>query len=258
MTLTRAEHAITRLRAVAARSGGAVRLGPGIADETIDGWPVPVPADIRLLAREIGEIWFDDYDPITFRHPENSEVRYCRAGAAGTWWALHRNSAAETYYADIDPATGAWGRVFYHWENNASTLVAPSVADWFRTAADGLELAVRAAAGERVDELAGLDDEEIDELDFTTAFADWWFRSGEVFDLDDSAKAVSLLASDARHSLDPDLAAAAATLREDAVLADLRDPTYPTFVSFNEFRGGTATYRRISGGAFLVAYPGEQ
>lgn len=74
-----------RLRAVAEQSSGVARLGPGVPESVIDGWRVPVPAEIRLLASEIGEIRFDEYDAITFVHPENTETAYCRAGTPGTW-----------------------------------------------------------------------------------------------------------------------------------------------------------------------------
>ncbi|UAK31304.1 hypothetical protein K8O92_26310 [Nocardia asteroides] len=254
----RAEDAIARLRAAAAASEGEVRLGPGIPDDVIDTWAVPVPADIRLLAREIGEIWFDDYDPITFGHPENFEPRFCRAGAPGTWWALHRNAAAENYYADIDPETGVWGRVFYHWEGNSTTLVAPSVADWFTSVADGLDLALRVAAGERVEGMdPGLDDDELDDLDFESVFQDWWSGQGEILAPRDSPIAAAMPAPTARHSPDTVLATAAAALPDGAVLADLRTAHYPTFISFNEFRGGTARYRRFAGGTLLAAIPSD-
>ncbi|MGK8557473.1 hypothetical protein [Nocardia gipuzkoensis] len=252
----RAEYAIARLRAVAAASEGEVRLGPGIPDEVIGTWLVPVPADIRLLAREIGEIWFDDYDPITFGHPENFEPTFCRAGAPGTWWALHSNTAAENYYADIDSETGAWGRVFYHWEDNSSTLVAPSVTDWFTSLADGLQLALRVAAGERVEGLdPGLDDDDLGGFDFESVFQDWWSGHGEIIASPDSPKAAAMAAPTARHSPDAALATAAADLPDGAVLADLRTAQFPTFISFNEFRSGTARYRRFAGGTFLAAIP---
>lgn len=254
--MLRAEAVVTRLRAVAAASEGAVRLGPGLSDEAIDEWNVVAPADIRVLAREVGEIWFDDYDPITFAHPENSAPTYCRGGAAGTWWALHSNAAAETYYADIDSETGTWGKVFSHWEDNSATLVAASVLDWFEQLAEGLDLAVRVAAGERPVELAAdLEDEEVEELDFDMVFRDWFFRGCEYLLLDAEVTVAAVQVADARYSPDPEVAAVAALLPEDGELADLRNATYPTGVPFSYLGGGPAAYRRLSGGAFLAAVP---
>ncbi|WP_067707433.1 hypothetical protein [Nocardia yamanashiensis] len=252
--VARAAHAITRLRAVAEQSSGAVQLGPGVSESIIDSWPVPVPDEIRLLASEIGEIRFDEYDSITFTHPENTEPRYCRAGAPGAWWVLHTNSAAEIYYADIDPERGTWGRVFFHWEDNSTTLVAPSVTDWFLRLAAGFESALRVAGGERIEGLSEwVDDDELEELDFASAFSDWFFRSGEIFEVEDTPKVRAVPVLDARHSPDPEVAAAAAGLPEEAVVADLRGAAYPTFVSFSEFHGGRASYRRLAGGSFLAA-----
>ncbi|MEU0544978.1 hypothetical protein ABZ319_34415 [Nocardia sp. NPDC005978] len=254
--VARAEHAVTRLRAAAASAAGAVRLEPGISDEVIDAWPVPAPAEIRLLAREIGELWFDEYDPITFSHNRNSTPKSGRAGEAGTWWVLHTNAAAETYYVDIDPVTGRWGRVFSHWEDNSSTLVAASVSDWFLTLASGITLAAEVAAGERVDDLdPDLDDDDLAALDFETVFADWFHRQNEFVLTDETPSAPAIPADAARHSPDPEVAAAAADLPDDAVLADLRAAPYPTHVSFNELKGGFATYRRAGDGAFLAAVP---
>ncbi|WP_063038047.1 hypothetical protein [Nocardia pseudovaccinii] len=62
--MEQAQAAVTRLQAVAAESDGRVRLGPGIADKVMDSWQVPVPPNVRLIAEEIGTIWFDDYDAI--------------------------------------------------------------------------------------------------------------------------------------------------------------------------------------------------
>ncbi|MFD4406990.1 hypothetical protein ACFWPH_29910 [Nocardia sp. NPDC058499] len=243
---------------MATASDGEVRLGPGIPDEVIDTWPVPAPSDIRLLAREIGEISFDDHDPVTFGHPENVETRYCRAGVPGTWWALHSNSAAENYFADIDSETGAWGPVFYHWEDNTCTLVAPSVSDWFTMLAEGIDLSLRIANGEQAENLdPNLDDDERDDLDFETVFRDWWFDTGEILLPRDSSKAMTLDALSARHSLDTELATAAATLPNAAVIADLRAPQYPTFIPFGGFSGGPVHYRRFAGGAFLAAIPSD-
>ncbi|MGV9413557.1 hypothetical protein ACWDOP_26960 [Nocardia sp. NPDC003693] len=257
--MERAEHAVARLRAAAAAATGAVRLEPGLPDEVIDAWPVPVPAEIRVLAREIGAVWFDEYDPITFSHKENSEPAYCRAGDPGTWWALHDNSSADTYYVDIDPETGAWGRVFSHWEDNSSLLIAPTLTDWFLSLADGIELATRVSGGERVEHLAyDLDDDDLADLDFETVFRDWFQRNSEYILAEDEPSLPSLLASEARYYPDPDLAAAAEFLPEGAVLCDLRDPAYPTHISFFEMRGGTATYRRLRGGTFLAAIPIEE
>ncbi|MFE3193211.1 hypothetical protein ACFXHA_29695 [Nocardia sp. NPDC059240] len=252
----RAASVVARLRAVAAASEGAVRLGPGVSDQTIDGWGVPVPADIRVLAQEIGEIWFDEYDPITFTHSENSAPGCCRGGAAGTWWVLHTNGAAETYYADIDPETGAWGRVFSHWEDDSAALVAESVLDWFESLAEGLDLAVRIAAGERHPDLREeLDEDELGELDFEDVFIDWFHRGGDVLVFDAEAIVAPMPVAEARYSPDPELAAVAAALPEGGVLADLRDAGYPTSVPFGYLRGGPAKYRRLSGGAFLAAIP---
>ncbi|MGX1810272.1 hypothetical protein ACWIGI_31540 [Nocardia sp. NPDC055321] len=252
----RAEHAVARLRAAAAAATGAVRLEPGLPDEVIGAWPVPVPAEIRVLAREISAIWYDDYDPITFSHKANGERTYCRAGAEDTRWMLHSNAAADTYYVDVDPGTGDWGRVFSHWEDNSSTLVAASLTDWFLALADGIELAARVCGGEHVEDLdPDLDEDYLADLDFETVFLDWFQRTGEILLTDETPSAAGQSAFDARYSPDPETAAFAAALPESAVLADLRAAGYPTYVSFNELAGGIAEYRRVGGGSFLAAIP---
>lgn len=254
--ITRAEEANGRLRAVATASDGRVRLGPGIPDEVIDTWPVPVPSDIRLLAREIGSISFDDHAPVTFGHPENTETRFCRAGAPGTWWALHDNASAETYFADIDSETGAWGQVFFHWEDSTCTLVAPSVSDWFTALAEGLDLSLRVADGEQVEDLVlDLDDDDHYDLDFETVFQDWWSNAGEILFPRDESTATLLDALSARSSPDTELATAAKTLPDEALIADLRAPQYPTFIPFEGFPAGHVRYRRFGGGTFLAAIP---
>ncbi|MBF6351159.1 hypothetical protein IU448_19380 [Nocardia flavorosea] len=256
--VTRAEEAIGRLRAVAAASDGKVRLGPGTPDDVIDTWPVPVPSDIRLLAREIGAISFDDHAPVTFGHPENTETRCCRAGAPATWWALHDNAAAETYFADIDSETGAWGPVFCHWEDNTCTLVAPSVSDWFAALAEGLDLSLRVAGGEQVEDLVlDLDDDDRYDLDFETVFRDWWTNTAEILLPRDESTATTLDALSARRCSDTELAAAAATLPDEALIADLRAPQYPTFIPFDALPGGSAHYRRFGGGTFIAAVPAD-
>ncbi|MGW4249336.1 hypothetical protein [Nocardia sp. NPDC004722] len=251
----RAEAVVTRLRTVAAASEGAVRLGPGLSDEAIDEWNVVAPADIRLLAQEIGEIWFDDYDPITFTQPANSS---CRGGASGTWWQLHRNAAAETYYADIDPETGRWGRVFSHWEDDSAALVAESVLGWFESLAEGLDLAVRISGGERHPDLhEELDEDDLGELDFEDVFTDWFHRGGDVLAMDAEKTVAPISVADARYSPDPEVVAVAAALPEDGALADLREAGYPTSVPFGNLRSGPARYRRFSGGAFLAVVPSQ-
>lgn len=182
--LEQAQAAVARLRAVAAESDGRIRLEPGISDEVMDGWQVPVPADVRLIAGEIGVIWFDEYDAIEFDHPRNDDPEPRPADAPESYWILHTNAAAETYYAEVDPDTGAWGRICYYWEDHSITWVAANLAAWLLFVAEGLHLALRIDGGDMVPELAEagyVDAEDLETLTFEQAFTDWFGNYGEFF-----------------------------------------------------------------------------
>jgi hypothetical protein len=54
---------VTVLREAAAKAPeGAVRLLPGLADEAMDSWNVPVPEDIRAILRQVGGLRIGDDD----------------------------------------------------------------------------------------------------------------------------------------------------------------------------------------------------
>ncbi|WP_327097848.1 hypothetical protein OIE68_02920 [Nocardia vinacea] len=179
-----ARAAVARLQVVAAESDGRVRLGPGIADKVMDSWQVPVPPDVRLIAGEVGAIWFDEYDAIEFDHPRNDDPEPRPAQAPQRYRILHTNSAAETYCAEVDPETGAWGRIFYYWEDHSITWVAENLAAWLLFVAHGLDLALRIDSGEMVPELASaghVDEAELPQLTFENVFRDWFGSYGEFF-----------------------------------------------------------------------------
>lgn len=256
LALEQAGQAVARLRAVAADSGGLVRLDAGLPDAVLDQWHVPVPDDIRLLAGEIGAVWFDEYSPITFSHPENTRTQYCRAGDRNTYWVLHSTAAADTYYVNIDPRTGAWGQVFSHWENNSAKLIAPTLTGWLLGLTTGLDLALRAARGEHVRGLhKDLEADDLAELTFNQLFDDWFGNHGEFF-----APRAQLRATITEIGVAPDLDAELAELFSrlpgGALVADLRSPHYPTEIPF-ELPGETAVYRRLNSGRFLAAIPGR-
>ncbi|MEV5833495.1 hypothetical protein [Nocardia sp. NPDC052112] len=192
--IAQARAAVARLRAVAAESDGRVRLAPGLADEVMDGWQVPVPPEIRLIAGEIGVIWFDEYDAIEFDHSRNNDPEPRPAEAPESYWILHTNSAAETYYAEVDSDTGAWGRICYYWEDHSITWVAENLAAWLLFVAHGLDLALRIDSGEMAPELASagyVDETELPRLTFEQVFRDWFGSYGEFFAQRDDPRATT-------------------------------------------------------------------
>ncbi|MFG2327988.1 hypothetical protein ACGFMM_00025 [Streptomyces sp. NPDC048604] len=234
----------------------SVRLGEEVSDEEMDGWGVPVPEPIREICRRAGALQVGGHGEFgpSYRAPGVGEGAAWRCGDPGSFRIVHTNASAETYYVDVDPATGAWGPVFRFWENHGAELVAPSLPHWLVSVA-GL---VRCAA--RDEEHFG---------DFSTAFLNWF--SGDFADAGDEfpedapealaraaepATAGPVTVREARASGDPVLADAGSRLPEGALLADLRGATGPTAVPFGRhpgWPGGTPVYRRFHGGAILAA-----
>lgn len=159
---------VAALRSAADASDGGIVLLPGISDNAMDAWEVPVPEDIRAIARETGGFapvgWNgepDRFEAFSFEHEFNAEPNH-RCGPPGTFRVLHTNGAAETYYVDVDPDTGEWHGVFALWDSLNARFEAPSLAHWLLDLADGVRRAadaVRAGCYE----------------DFDDAFSEWFF-----------------------------------------------------------------------------------
>ncbi|WP_214406214.1 hypothetical protein [Pseudonocardia lacus] len=111
---SRVDALVAALRGIERDARGLVTLVPGIAHGVMDGWPVTLPEGIRALFREVGGIRVKDWEEFLFtRHcADVGECTHClRAGggAENTFWVVHTNAAAETYYVDVDPQSGRWG-----------------------------------------------------------------------------------------------------------------------------------------------------
>ncbi|OEJ23607.1 hypothetical protein AR457_02935 [Streptomyces agglomeratus] len=108
--------AVAELRALAAELPGLVSLQPGCDDAEMDTWPVPVPADVRDVLREIGGVRMPGLPDLELLHgaPEQGvdpEV-HRMMGGDGTYWPVARVVyARHTALAQIriDPDTGEWG-----------------------------------------------------------------------------------------------------------------------------------------------------
>ncbi len=240
----------------AARAEESVRLGEGVSDEEMDGWGVPVPEPIRKICRHTGALHVGAHGEFgaSRRSVADSAGAARRCGEPGSFRIVHSNASAETYYVDVDPATGTWGPVFTFWEAHGAELVAPSLQHWLVTVAGLVRYAVR-------------DAEHFD--GFPTAFANWF--SGDFADAgaefpEDSPEALAraaepttatvLSVEEARASGDPTLARLGSRLPVGALLADLRGAAGPTGVPFGRdprWPGGTPVYGRFHGGTLLTA-----
>ncbi|MFF5445669.1 hypothetical protein [Streptomyces sp. NPDC012888] len=111
-----ADRAVAELRALAAESPEDVRLGPGSTDAEMDGWPVPVPAAVRAVFREIGSVAVRGLPELHLR-PGAPELEvdpdvHRMLGGDGTYWPLARVEYGP-YWAlaqiRVDPDDGSWG-----------------------------------------------------------------------------------------------------------------------------------------------------
>jgi hypothetical protein len=77
---------VTVLREAAAKAPeGAVRLLPGLADEAVDSWNVPVPEDIRAILRQVGGLATpQDREDFTPDHQLNGAQHADVCGEEGT------------------------------------------------------------------------------------------------------------------------------------------------------------------------------
>ncbi|MFD0279616.1 hypothetical protein ACFVHB_37790 [Kitasatospora sp. NPDC127111] len=278
MTDFDADGTVRLLRELAEESSGLITLDPGIDDGRMDGWPVPVPEDVRVLLRAVGGVrvmvsrsvqnGHTSYEHLDFAHPYN-EGRYAgcdtswyldHAGGTGSHWFLYTDHGDGHTYVDVDRATGAWGPVFQFWDATDTVRAAPSLPAWLdrfadcarralagtatthpHTAADTVTAATETATGP-----AGPDAATVNA--FGRRFGDHWW------DLDRNATAVApVTAAEARAAADPVLREAAAGLPDDALLADLRAVTGPARVDFP--LPYPCRYARHSGGAVLSATP---
>ncbi|KFG06359.1 hypothetical protein IQ61_25345 [Streptomyces scabiei] len=234
----------------------SVRLGEGVGDEEMNGWGVSVPEPIREICRRSGVLQVGPHGEFgaAYRSGAVNGGAVRRCGKPGSFRVVHTNAAAETYYVDIDPGTGAWGPVFKFWEDHGAELVAPSLAHWLVTVA---ELVKRAS--EDAEHFGG----------FSTAFLNWF--SGDFADADDEfpedspaalaraagpVTAMPVTAEAARASGDAVLADIGSRLPERALVADLRRADGPTEIPFGRhpgWAGGTPVYHRFHNGTILAA-----
>jgi hypothetical protein len=111
--------AVSRLRELARRFPRLVTLTEGTEDAEIDGWPVPVPADVRTVVRAFAEVRVAGMPVLRLAPGEPWQqvepALHRLIGGDGTYWPLarvtygpHNTSLAQVR---IDPATGRWGYV---------------------------------------------------------------------------------------------------------------------------------------------------
>lgn len=262
-----AEEIVHRIKAAASGPAGEhLSLLPGLTDAEMDAWECPVPEDVRSVLRESAGLATEDgaghFGPLHPRNsrPESSE--FARCGAVGTFRIVHTSGLPETFYVDVDPESGAWGRVFSFGEDDFASLVAPGFFSWM---AEVCFCADRAAADIRDGRYS----------DFAEAFSAW--LSGDFSDAEtahpdgnedvaarvrrvDNPDAAVLSAEQARRSADRELAEAARGLDDSSFIADLRGCAFPALIPFGEhpdWRPGTDVHSRLRGGEFLAVLPRE-
>lgn len=234
------ETVLARMRAVAERSEGRLMLSPGVTDERMDAWPVPVPAAVRALLRETGGFTLTpSRDPVDFDHPLNSATGFRREGPVGTHWIIWDDGSCNIHYVDVDPETGSWGRVFSSWEDESAKLEASDLAGWIGSHLDAVESALT--------ELAEADEDD----DLEQLFLDEFWDA-----LPSKPKVLDIPVPQARLSPDPLVADIACGLPESARLADLRACADTGFVPFDGLPG-PVMYQRFHEGTFLAAIPYE-
>ncbi|MEV6212975.1 hypothetical protein [Kitasatospora sp. NPDC051914] len=222
------QRAVAELRALAAAHPESVRLEPGCTDAEMDGWPVPVPPEVRAVVREIGGVAVAGLPVLRLlpggpEHRADPEV-HRMLGGDGTYWPIalvsygqHRALAQ----IRIDPDSGEWGcavtvsaeeRLLQEYPE--LTLLGESLADLLLTVA---RIAREAAAAADFARSAG-------------AASGWFFpNTGEPWVLPEPV-------ADWAKSEDPLLAAAAA-LPEGTFAGDLRAAPAPGDLCFYRAEG---------------------
>ncbi|SPT51996.1 SMI1/KNR4 family protein [Actinomadura madurae] len=233
-------HAVAaRFQELARVSDGRIGLLPAVPDDEMSSWATPVPEDVRAFLGTVGGFTIGDRHVFDFNHPDNhvpvANENWPLGADSSTYWLLHSDGSATTYYVDVE--NGAWGRVFSFWEEPHARLVAPSLLSWADNLASGLEAALRTDG------------------DLGQAFSDWLFGNEESLSRHPENTVQPMPAATARVSGDPEIAAAAAHLPDDAFLADLRKAVYPTEIPFASVvpYGEEVTYARSANGRFLTA-----
>ncbi|MFJ1707075.1 hypothetical protein [Kitasatospora sp. NPDC088346] len=247
------------LREVARASAGLVVLDPGLPDAVMDGWPVPVPEEIRVLLRSVAGVRItvsrsalnghESVEHVDLAHPYNVADAGAgwyldHAGGAGTHWFVHTDTGDGHDYVDVDPATGSWGAVFRFWDATDTVRLAPSLPVWL----DALTGCLRGALEETVAGTAVPSGPEgaAAVRAFGNRFAEAWAA------LDEHPTDVgTVTAAQAGAGPDPLLREAAAGLPADALLADLRPVHGPARVVFDH--PVSCRYARHAGGAVLIA-----
>ncbi|MUL41512.1 hypothetical protein FZ103_10045 [Streptomonospora sp. PA3] len=242
-----AEDVVEALRAAAAARPEQVVLLPGVDDAAMDAWTAPPPERLRAVFRQTAGFWLrdwsnDELDLFGPLHDMNRDAPEAtgadRCGAAGTYRVVHTNAAAMTYYVDVDPQTGEWGRVFYFHREADAGLVASDLSTWLYKLAEVVRYAVGVAA-------------DGDNHVFAEAFSERFFEWGGRRKVDPVA------AEEANEHLPPGIDGRCAGA--DALVADLRRVEYPTEIMFGAPGGDPRkgllgpTYYRYDNGRFLVA-----
>ncbi|MFD3546693.1 hypothetical protein ACFWUW_13975 [Streptomyces sp. NPDC058655] len=111
-----AGRAVAELRELNARFPDFVGLEPGCADADMDGWPVPVPEDVRDVLREIGAVHVIGLPALRMlpgapgREVDHDLHRML--GGDGTYWPVARIDSGRhgaLVQVRIDPEGGRWG-----------------------------------------------------------------------------------------------------------------------------------------------------
>ncbi|MEU9800639.1 hypothetical protein [Streptomyces sp. NPDC051000] len=221
--------AVAELRALAAEFPSYVVLEPGNSDSVMDGWPVPVPEDVRIVLREIGSVAVAGLPTLWLRPDGGADLDvdpelHRMLGGDGTYRPLagvRYGRGSALVQIRIDPTTGQWGYAFSVPADPAALRKHPEVKLLAASPADLLLDLVRrvrrAAAGP----------------DFAARIAgvtQWLFpNTGEPWP---RPTPVSAWAG----SADPLLAAAVAELPDGAYAADLREVPLPSDLCFHRAR----------------------
>ncbi|MEJ8654283.1 hypothetical protein WKI65_41130 [Streptomyces sp. MS1.AVA.3] len=123
--MTDIDAVVARLRQLPDVSGGLVELEPGIDDARMDSWPVPVPAEIRVLFRCVGGIRITVRRSVVNRHTSAEHIDFTEsfnngeylghdvswylehAGGPGSHWFVHLDHGDGHFYVDVDRETDA-------------------------------------------------------------------------------------------------------------------------------------------------------
>ncbi|MCX5077044.1 hypothetical protein OHA84_05255 [Streptomyces sp. NBC_00513] len=220
--------AVAELRALAAEFPSYVVLEAGSADSVMDGWPVPVPEDVRVVLREFGSVTVTGLPTLWLRpggdalgvDPELHRM----LGGDGTYWPLagvRYGRGGALVQIRIDPEAGQWGYAVSVPADPAALRRYPEVKLLAESPADLLLDLVR-----RVRRAAG-------GPDFAARIAgvtQWLFpNTGEPWPRPTPV-------SEWAGSTDPLLAAAVAELPDGAYAADLREVPLPSDLCFHRAR----------------------